>query len=70
MVLVKVEYSTINYGENEMANCHEMQPGDVLYCNSCGLTLKVEKSCTCAPGKEGSCTVPLSCCGKEMVKQS
>ncbi len=52
-----------------MANCHEMNAGDVFYCEKCGLTLKVEKACTCKPGEEGACTVPLSCCGQEMKKK-
>ena len=52
-----------------MANCHEMKSGDVFYCESCGLELKVEKACTCKPGESGACTVPLSCCGKEMKKK-
>ena len=53
-----------------MANCCDMVPGDTFYCESCGLVLKVDKACNCEPGKEGCCTVPLSCCGKEMTKQS
>ncbi len=53
-----------------MAHCHEMRPGDVFYCETCGLTLKVESACSCASGKEGSCTVPLTCCGQEMTKQA
>lgn len=52
-----------------MANCHEMKPGDIYYCEKCGLELKVEKSCSCSPGGEESCTVPLSCCGQEMTKK-
>lgn len=53
-----------------MANCCDMKPGDVFYCESCGLTLKVETACTCAPGGEDCCSVPLTCCGKEMKKKS
>lgn len=53
-----------------MANCCDMVPGETFSCESCGLVLKVEKSCTCEPGKDGCCTVPLQCCGKEMKKQS
>jgi hypothetical protein len=29
----------------------------------------VEKACTCNAGDEGACSVPLQCCGKEMVKK-
>jgi hypothetical protein len=46
-----------------------MKEGDLYFCESCGLELKVAKPCTCTPGKEDSCTVPLQCCGKEMKKK-
>ena len=52
-----------------MANCAEMNKGDVLICKTCGLELKVEKSCRCIAGEEISCTVPLQCCGKDMTKK-
>jgi hypothetical protein len=52
-----------------MANCSEMKEGDVYVCNSCGLELQVSKSCSCSPGEAGACSVPLQCCGKEMVKK-
>jgi hypothetical protein len=51
-----------------MANCCNMNEGDLYVCNSCGLELKVAKACTCKPGEEGCCSVPLMCCGQEMVK--
>ncbi len=51
-----------------MANCSEMKIGDVYVCNVCGLELKVEKRCTCGEGAT-SCTVPLQCCGQDMVKK-
>jgi hypothetical protein len=51
-----------------MAMCHDMQIGDIYYCEQCGLELRVQKPCTCKPGE--GCSVPLSCCGKEMVKTS
>lgn len=51
-----------------MPICHEMKPGDIYFCEKCGLTLKVEKSCTCGDGDQ-KCTVPLQCCGQEMTKQ-
>ncbi|MCG8685582.1 MAG: hypothetical protein MI892_11955 [Desulfobacterales bacterium] len=50
-----------------MANCCDMKEGDVFYCDACGLELEVKKTCTCKPGADGCCTVPLSCCGKEMA---
>ncbi len=52
-----------------MANCADMKPGDIYVCNVCGLELKVEKSCSCGEG-QASCTVPLQCCGQDMVKKS
>ncbi len=51
-----------------MANCKDMQVGDVYVCKLCGLALKVEKTCTCGEGST-ACTVPLSCCGQEMAKE-
>ena len=50
-----------------MANCCDMKEGDLFYCEQCGLELEVKKTCTCKPGSDGCCTVPLSCCGKEMA---
>ena len=52
-----------------MANCAEMKKGDFFTCKTCGLELKVVKTCSCTAGKEVSCTVPLQCCGKDMVKK-
>ena len=49
-----------------MAICHEMNVGDVFFCESCGLELRVEK--TCGIG-EDACSVPLQCCGKDMKKK-
>ncbi|MGA3115820.1 MAG: hypothetical protein ABSF90_15470 [Syntrophobacteraceae bacterium] len=51
-----------------MANCGEMCMGDVLECPTCGLELKVEKTCGCGKG-ESSCKGSLECCGKEMLKK-
>ena len=51
-----------------MANCAEMKVGDLYTCETCGLELQVAKTCSCAAGEEVSCTVPLQCCGKDMVK--
>lgn len=53
-----------------MANCCDMKEGDLFVCEVCGLALKVDKSCRCEPAAAEACNVPLSCCGKEMVKQS
>ena len=52
-----------------MAICHDMNPGDVFICESCGLELRVEKACSCESGGEDACSVPLQCCGKDMVKK-
>jgi hypothetical protein len=52
-----------------MPNCVEMKEGDIFVCETCGLELKVIKSCACIAGDEVSCTVPLQCCGKEMKKK-
>jgi hypothetical protein len=51
-----------------MANCFEMKEGDVFVCKICDLELKVQKTCKCTAGGEDACTVPLTCCGQEMVK--
>lgn len=51
-----------------MANCATMQVGDVYKCDLCGLELEVKKACACGEG-EGSCSVPLMCCGQEMTKK-
>jgi hypothetical protein len=52
-----------------MANCSEMEIGDVYVCKQCGLELQVTKACQCKPGESGGCEVPLQCCGQEMVKK-
>ena len=52
-----------------MANCAEMNEGDFIRCETCGLELQVVKTCFCTVGEEVSCTVPLQCCGKDMVKK-
>ncbi len=52
-----------------MANCAEMNVGDVYHCEVCGLEMAVQKACTCGDGKTG-CAVPLQCCGQEMKKKS
>ena len=53
-----------------MANYCNMKEGDLYYCNTRGLELAVKKACSCAAGSENACSVPLTCCGKEMVKKS
>ena len=50
-----------------MANCCNMQVGDIYVCRVCGLELKVSKSCACTEGSEDACTVPLRCCDEEMT---
>ena len=52
-----------------MVDCVGMKQGDVYKCNTCGLELKVVKTCSCIAGKEISCSSPLQCCGKDMVKK-
>ena len=52
-----------------MANCAEMKEGDIFKCKECGLELQVKKTCACRAGEEVSCTVPLKCCGQDMVKE-
>jgi hypothetical protein len=52
-----------------MANCAEMIEGDFFECETCGLVLQVVKTCSCTVGKEVSCTVPLQCCGTDMIKK-
>ena len=51
-----------------MAHCKDMKQGDSFRCNVCGLELSVKSPCSCSEG-EPSCTVPLQCCGRDMVKQ-
>jgi len=53
-----------------MANCCNMTEGELYVCQSCGLELKVIKTCACVAGSEEACSVPLMCCGKEMVKSA
>ena len=57
-------------GGLNMANCAEMKKGDVYKCESCGLEIQVKKTCSCGSGGEDACSVPLQCCGEEMVKAS
>ena len=52
-----------------MASCVEMEKGDIFVCKTCGLELKVTKPCSCIVGKEITCTVPLQCCGNDMIKK-
>jgi hypothetical protein len=52
-----------------MANCAEMAEGDLFLCDICGLELQVVKTCDCSAGGEVFCSVPLQCCGKDMIKK-
>ncbi|MBN1849698.1 MAG: hypothetical protein JW932_14065 [Deltaproteobacteria bacterium] len=52
-----------------MANCVDMKEGDRFVCENCGLELQVVKTCSCIAGEEVVCSVPLQCCGKDMVKK-
>ncbi|MFT5727472.1 MAG: hypothetical protein ACI8PB_001607 [Desulforhopalus sp.] len=58
-----------NRKEIAMANCSEMKEGEIFVCEKCGLELRVHKTCRCG-GADGTdkCSVPLQCCGQEMVK--
>ncbi len=54
-----------------MAKCNEMKAGDVFVCEKCGLELRVQKTCKCGGADANGlneCTVPIQCCGQEMVK--
>ena len=51
-----------------MTDCPDMKEGDLFLCDACGLELRVEKSCNYSAGQEGTCGVPLQCCGMDMVK--
>jgi hypothetical protein len=51
-----------------MAICHEMNQDDVFFCELCGLELRVETTCSCGTS-EGACSVPLQCCGQDMIKK-
>lgn len=53
-----------------MANCSDMKQGDLYMCKNCGLELKVNKPCTCSTASGEACTVPLQCCGQDMVKSA
>jgi hypothetical protein len=58
--------------EIEMANCADMEKGDIFVCKICGLELQVLTPCTCssAPGKGWeACRVPLKCCDQDMTKK-
>jgi len=52
-----------------MANCADMKQGDRYVCHSCGLELQVTKVCSCGSASGDVCSVPLQCCGKDMVKK-
>ncbi|WP_197498765.1 hypothetical protein [Halodesulfovibrio spirochaetisodalis] len=54
-----------------MAICNEMKKGDIYYCSSCHLEIKVEKTCACKNDGEMDqhCSVPLQCCGKPLKKK-
>jgi hypothetical protein len=53
----------------EMANCAEMKKGDTFVCKTCGLELQVTKACSCGSASGAACSVPLQCCGKDMVRK-
>jgi hypothetical protein len=59
-----------NEKEIKMANCSEMKEGEVFICEKCGLELRVVTPCSCDINGTGKCTVPLQCCGQEMIKKT
>ena len=51
-----------------MTTCHDLKEGDVLYCEDCGLELKVSKGCSCSD--EGACSDQgFTCCGTDLKKK-
>ncbi|MFC1829611.1 hypothetical protein ACFL0O_08370 [Thermodesulfobacteriota bacterium] len=52
-----------------MANCADMILGDRFVCESCGLELEVVGACSCGEDGGDACSVPLQCCGHDMVKK-
>ena len=55
-----------------MAVCNEMKKGDLFYCKSCNLEMRVEKPCDCDNEDDmvgTHCSVPLQCCGKPLIKK-
>ncbi|MBN2495124.1 MAG: hypothetical protein JXR96_11070 [Deltaproteobacteria bacterium] len=56
-----------------MASCHEMKEGQIWYCESCGVELKVVKPCKhghkdadeCGCHEEGE-TCGFTCCGQDL----
>lgn len=52
-----------------MASCVGMKKGDIFICKTCGLELEVIKACNCMVGQKFACSVPLQCCGKDMIKK-
>ena len=51
-----------------MTTCHDLKKGDVLYCEECGLELKVSEDCSCSD--DGACSEQgFICCGMDMKKK-
>ena len=58
-----------------MAVCHEMKPDEIYECQTCGLEIRVIRSCIEEEEYDGgsgmcSCTEPLTCCGQPLVLRS
>jgi hypothetical protein len=43
-----------------MANCCDMEAGDLFVCEVCGLELSVKKACACAPDASGQMHGPAA----------
>lgn len=52
-----------------MVHCHDMNSGDIYYCQTCVLELKVMKECdSCC--EEDTCDIThcnFMCCGEELL---
>lgn len=60
----EVKYSLSNK-EHHMSDMQELQVGQTVHCNHCGVTLQVTNACKC-DGEE-CCLCEIKCCGKPMV---
>lgn len=53
-----------------MVNCHEMEVGQVYFCEGCGLELKVVKACEECGAAAEDCDCPepcvFQCCGEPL----
>ena len=54
-----------------MGICHDMKEGQIYWCKTCGLELKVVKGCEscCSGTEEGACSdenCTFTCCGEAL----